>query len=187
MPIDEAAMNTEYVVKNLRGISIIHLRTAIDDGIDTVDHPQMDYHLHNLLYFDKEHKHVGALCLDRGDLYTYPCESDTYAREHFVTIIGKIAEIFVDRVQSMLAAEKYSRELLFSRESQELWDIFNIIKEYSFVSNLPRLAEYLPSCTVQLTRKQIPRPTEKYYWAEYEITEERYIEKDKVQEVLSCL
>jgi len=179
-------MDTQYMTDHMRGISIIPLRAAIDDGDGMEPHPQMDYHLHNLLYYDDQHHHVGILCLDTGDLYTYPCEGEKYIQDHMDTVNEKIARIFVDKVQSMLAAGKFERKLLFHRADQSLWDIFNMVKEYSFMHQMPRLAEYLQTTTIGITKGTMHRTPLKYNWAEYEITEQRFVDKTQKDELLTA-
>ncbi|MCL1911331.1 MAG: hypothetical protein FWG13_03915, partial [Leptospirales bacterium] len=104
----------------------------------------------NLLYDDKELGHIGVLCLDTNDLHTAPYEARANMLESFRQLNIYTAQFFVDKISSMLDARIFEENVLFERAEQELWDVFNEIKQETFIEKLPQLIDYLPSSRVDL-------------------------------------
>ena len=160
------------------GIAVVHLMASYYEDNIIHFHPTMDYHLHNLLYCDKELGHIGVLCLDTNDLQITPYAKGQDIRQMFSTLTMYTAQFFVDKIDSMINAAAFSKELLFDRVEQELWDKFNEIKEDTFIDKLPHLIKYLDANKSVLHREEldIKREPDLYRWAEISLTEERFIE-----------
>ncbi|MCL2026570.1 MAG: hypothetical protein FWG92_07185, partial [Leptospirales bacterium] len=136
-------MENNYFAKNAVGITVVHLMAAYSEDNVLRLHPTMDYHLHNLLYHDAELGHIGVLCLDTNDLQTIPYRDGQDMHHLFNTLTMDTAQFFIDKIDSMMNVAAFSKELLFERVEQDLWDKFNEIKEDTFIDKLPRLAKYL--------------------------------------------
>ena len=170
-------MQDNYFTKNAIGITVIHLMATYSEDDVLHLHPAMDYHLHNLLYHNKELGYVGVLCLDTNDLQTMPYGEGQDMRQVFNTLTMETAQFFVDKIDSMIGADVFDRETLFERAEQELWDKFNEIKECTFVDKLPRLAKYLNANRAVLHKGEldIKKEPNLYKWAEISLTEERLL------------
>ncbi len=174
-------MKSDYFVDKAIGITVIHLKASYREDNELFPHSPMDYHIHNLLYYDLELKHAGALCLDTNNLQTVPCPDLSYLKDAVKNLNITLAQLFVDKIDSMIKADKFSGEALFNRTEQNLWDVFNRIKETTFIQNLPRLAEYLKATGAFLQKnKDIIEEPDRYKWAEITLSEER-ISNGKIQ------
>jgi hypothetical protein len=167
----------DYFIKKSVGISVIHLRAAYYENNELHRHPSMDYHLHNLLYFNKELKYVGILCLDNNNLQTMPCADENYIYDALKTLNMSEAQFFIDVMDSMIKTNRFEEGLLFDRADQVLWDRFNEIKQKTFIGKFPELAKYLSAKRVELQEDIIIEEPEHYKWAEITFNEERiYVE-----------
>ena len=133
----------------------------------------MDYHLHNLLYFDQELGHIGVLCLDTNDLQTMPCAKGNDIYYMFKTLVLEMTQSFVDKMDSMIKANCFDEEILFDLSEQELWDKFNEIKRKTFVSKLSKFK----GAILQETKPEIKKEPTTYKWSEIFLTEERLLPK----------
>jgi hypothetical protein len=173
-------MKSDYFAEKAVGITVVHLRASCREKYELFPHSPMDYHIHNLLYFDPELKHAGALCLDTNNLQTVPCPDSPYLKDAIKSLNMVMAQLFVDKIDSMIKAGNFSKEMLFNRAEQDLWDVFNRIKETTFMQNLPRLAEYLQATGASLQKeKDIIEEPDRYKWAEITLSEER-INNEKI-------
>jgi len=163
-----------YFKNKAMGITVIHLRAAFREETILQRHSPMDYHLHNLIYFDRKLGHAGAVCLDTGGIQTVPCSTDDDLNDSVRRLNMTVAQLFVDRIDSMVGSRQYPDGFLFNRADQELWDIFNGIKEKTFLESLPRLAQYLNARKVAMRNDVgIKEAPDQYKWAEITLSEER--------------
>ncbi|MDR3237226.1 MAG: hypothetical protein LBT84_01850 [Spirochaetia bacterium] len=170
-----------YFIEKAVGITIIHLRAAYREDNEIFRHSPMDYHIHNFLYYDPELEHAGALCLDMNDLQTAPCANVSYLEDTLKGLNMVLAEIFVDKIDSMIKANFFPQEVLFNRSEQELWDEFNRIKQVTFMQSLPRLADYIHATEASIQKdKDIIEEPDRYKWAEITLSEERRSSRGKV-------
>lgn len=174
------SMKSGYFTEKAIGITVIHLRAAYREDNEIFRHSPMDYHIHNLLYYDYELKHAGALCLDTNNLQTVPCGDTSYLKDSIKNLNMVIAQLFVDKIDSMIKTNSFNRDILFQRAEQELWDAFNHIKEATFMQNLPLMVDYLKANGASLRKdKDIIEEPDRYKWAEITLAEER-INNEKI-------
>lgn len=169
-------MNNEYLEHKVKGIATVHLKAAYQDEGVLCSHPPMDYHLHFMLYHDTESDCIGTLCLDTGDITRRPFNRNSL-RSDFKLLCSDLVEMFVDRIDSMLKKKEFIRDLLFMREPQENWDLFNKLKEDSFLKELPRFAEYLGASNAGVSTESLEEKPEEYHWAKYTYSEERMMQE----------
>lgn len=173
-------MKSDYFIEKSIGITVVHLRAAYREDDEIFRHSPMDYHIHNLLYFDAELKHAGALCLDTNNLQTVSCADSSYLKDSIKSLNMAMAQLFVDKIDSMIKTGSFSKEVLFYRAEQGLWDAFNRIKETTFMQNLPRMADYIKASGASLRKdKDIIEVPDSYKWAEITLSEER-INSEKI-------
>jgi hypothetical protein len=184
-------METKYFIEKAIGISVIHLCALYKEkeSNNLAIHSPMDYHIHNLFYFDKSLKHAGGICLDTSDLQTNFCETEDYLGEAIRNINMDIAKLFIEKVDSLVKAKRYDRRNLFARSDQQLWDMFNSIKEATYIYKLKQFVDYIPANTVKLAEQSgidlDIEPDMNHKWAEVRFTEERFIKSTERNLIMS--
>lgn len=172
-------MNNDYFIQNAIGIIVTHLSTAYYENNKIQFHTPMDYHLHNLLFYDDDFKYIGVLCLDINYIQTEPYEIGDNIRDKFKKLVRSTAEFFVDKIDNMIKEKIFSKEMLFDRSPQEIWDKFNELKQDTFIYKMPQFVKYLSATGVKLHEKEFEskkNEADRYQWAEIRDTEERIIE-----------
>lgn len=168
----------DFIKSNAAGITVVHIRTLKSENRSVFKNSRMDYHLHILHYYDPETSHAGSINLDSDDITTAPCNEPEALHDVFQNTTVNLTELFINRVDSMLKAQKIKHEILFTRSEQALWDIFNEIKTISFSAGLEEIIQENESCSIVAAEdnksNQIADfPDKVHRWAEIFISEER--------------
>ena len=171
IPDKERSEDIKYFTKNAVGITVVHLISFHNDNGKIQLNPTMDYHLHNLLYFDQELGHIGVLCLDTNELQTMSYASGNDMYYMFKTLVLEMTQFFVDKMDSMIKSDCFDENVLFDISERELWDIFNDIKRKTFVSKLSRFK----GTVLQKAEPEIKKEPTTYKWSEIFLTEERLL------------
>jgi hypothetical protein len=166
------------IIVRANGIIVLHLKFFLDDR----SHRPLDYHLHLLTFYDKEHKYTGVYCLDTRDIDTLPSPFDKNAiRTANEKLALDIARTFIDRVNSVMMAKLSNNDIntvdtIFDQADPNLWDKFNDIKKTTYVENMTRLYKSKLVNKIGIIGKTIEdKPDTVYDATEIRLAEERLI------------
>ncbi len=173
-------MNNEYFTKNAVGIAIVHLRSIYKNGIIMTSNTTMDYHLHMLTYYNRVSKTGGVICLDTDDLQTFPCEDNNSLRDMSRQMYMHLTKVFIDKVGQMSRLNLIDEKSLFISSDDDLWIIFNSIKQETFIEGLKSNKNFIPSIQNSelrnpLTEEYMKSYDDTYGWANIRLAEERII------------
>jgi hypothetical protein len=161
-----------FFIEKAVGISVIHLIAYSEGGKRRV--PEMDYHIHNLLYDDRELGHLGIYCLDLNDIQSAPYEPDadiSDKKKLFNELNFFIAQFFVDKIDSLIKIGVFDEGRWFHRAEQSLWDKFNELKQQTFIAKVTKFrATKEDDAPVNDDLNFVP-----YKWAKLAIAEERLL------------
>jgi len=131
--------SVDYLIANKYGMAISFLR-AYKDNIFV---PEYSYHLHFFLSYDCETDSLIIVCLDKRMFTFIEGYSKIVDKENrYKELDKKIIELsrdFIDQVWQNMKIGDIKEEYLFSRQDQELWDVFNSMKQNSFINAMNKL------------------------------------------------
>jgi len=163
--------NYSYFIEKAIGITVVHLIASYNENNKIQLNPSMDYHLHYLLYYDRDLNHIGVLCLDTNDLQTIAYANGNDMRYMFKTLVMEMTQFFVDKMDSMINVNCFDEKILFDRAEQKLWDKFNEIKQQTFISKLSQFA----GAILQEKEPEIKKEPTPYKGSKIFLTEERFV------------
>lgn len=172
-------MDNGFIIKHALGITVVHLEALLRESDRSERHTPADFHLHILFFSGQESHSFGAICLDTNDISVESGEL-TDRSQLVRTLSFDLARRFIDRINSCVTTGKLERETVFQRATPELWEVYNRLKEDTFVDSLRRIQVYVPFNHLQVEEndpsmvgESVKVDTEDYSWARIHLSEER--------------
>ena len=127
-----------YYKENVIQIKILYFKSLYKNNKKNTYNcnSALDYHLHLIYTNAKKDKNYSVFCLDTSDTLTSNLEYSCSSEEHVKFLTETMAELFIDKLASIVKVKSYKKELLFFKACQELWNLFNDLKETSFMEKL---------------------------------------------------